>query len=141
MVLTCPRRRFFAGDQQHTSSEEHAQRVSGNSAHVNDHLNGLVCLEYVEGRVTLSRKGALFVREARGQVLEQFAHVIGELPGFTGWDKRELRHWPYVNREAREGRPSLVVQERARYPFAGSRMRELAEQLFPGEDAIRVLEA
>src|SRR5687768_1987884 len=55
MVLSRARRRLLSGDQQHPGPKEHAEGSGGNAAHIDDHLDRLVCFEYVKRRMTLSR--------------------------------------------------------------------------------------
>jgi len=92
LLLCCSGRRLFACDQQDTRSKQNAERVRGNAADFDDHLDRFVCLEYVESGVALARNRPQVIRQMCGQILEQLPHIVCQLAGFSRRDKGKLRH-------------------------------------------------
>src|SRR5688500_16563982 len=87
---------FFAGDDQYAGAEQDADGRRRDAADVDDHLNGLIGFEHVERRMALTGVGAVLVPQARRELIEQLADVLGELLRLARREERELSQWSMV---------------------------------------------
>jgi hypothetical protein len=87
------RRRLLPGNHHHARAKEHANGSGRHAGHVRDDFHCLVRFEHVERRTVLTGIRAMFLRQPCGQIVEQLAHVVGNVRRLGRGNERKLRHF------------------------------------------------